>query len=155
MSKKEVDVINHLNNVLLEGVLVTKPEVVARSKEEDQSKYVLAKTRLATDRYYVDKSGGKQVETLFIDVQMWGDLAERAVKSMEKGMTCRVVGRLKMCSWEGENGEKRKSIEIVANHVEFKYTKKLNGKKTEEKVVLDDSEHEGDKVSEKEVVYLI
>ncbi len=147
--------INHLNNVLLEGVLVTKPEVVARSKEEDQTKYVLAKTRLATDRYYVDRNGGKQVESLYIDIQMWGNLAERAVKSMDKGMTCRVVGRLKMCSWDGENGEKRRSYEIVASHVEFRYTKKLNGKKTEEKVILDDNEHEGDKVSEKEVVYII
>lgn len=64
--------INHLNNVLLEGVLVTKPEIVARSKEEDQSKYVLAKTRLVTDRYYVDKKGESQVESLYIDIQMWG-----------------------------------------------------------------------------------
>lgn len=145
--------INHLNNVLLEGVLVTKPEIVARSKEEDQSKYVLAKTRLVTDRYYVDKKGESQVESLYIDIQMWGNLAEMAVKSMDKGMTCRIVGRLKMCSWEGENGEKRRTYEIVASHVEFKRPK--NGKKAEEKIVLEDKEHEGDKVTEKEVEYII
>lgn len=145
--------INHLNNVLLEGVLVTKPEIVARSKEEDQSKYVLAKTRLVTDRYYVDKKGESQVESLYIDIQMWGNLAEMAVKSMDKGMTCRIVGRLKMCAWEGENGEKRRTYEIVASHVEFKRPK--NGKKAEEKIVLEDKEHEGDKVTEKEVEYII
>lgn len=145
--------INHLNNVLLEGVLVTKPEIVARSKEEDQSKYVLAKTRLVTDRYYVDKKGESQVESLYIDIQMWGNLAEMAVKSMDKGMTCRIVGRLKMCAWEGENGEKRRTYEIVSSHVEFKRPK--NGKKTEEKIVLEDKEHEGDKVTEKEVEYII
>lgn len=145
--------INHLNNVLLEGVLVTKPEIVARSKEEDQSKYVLAKTRLVTDRYYVDKKGESQVESLYIDIQMWGNLAEMAVKSMDKGMTCRIVGRLKMCTWEGENGEKRRTYEIVASHVEFKRPK--NGKKAEEKIVLEDKEHEGDKVTEKEVEYII
>ncbi len=145
--------INHLNNVLLEGVLVTKPEIVARSKEENQSKYVLAKTRLVTDRYYVDKKGESQVESLYIDIQMWGNLAEMAVKSMDKGMTCRIVGRLKMCAWEGENGEKRRTYEIVASHVEFKRPK--NGKKAEEKIVLEDKEHEGDKVTEKEVEYII
>lgn len=145
--------INHLNNVLLEGVLVTKPEIVARSKEEDEGKYVLAKTRLVTDRYYVDKKGQSQVESLYIDIQMWGNLAEMAVKSMDKGMTCRIVGRLKMCSWEVENGEKRRTYEIVASHVEFKRQK--NGKKAEEKIVLEDKEHEGDKVTEKEVEYII
>lgn len=76
-----------------------------------------------------------------------------AVKSMDKGMTCRIVGRLKMCAWEGENGEKRRTYEIVVSHVEFKRPK--NGKKAEEKIVLEDKEHEGDKVTEKEVEYII
>ena len=146
--------INHLNNVLLEGVLVLDPEIVAKSKEGDKNQFTLAKTRLATDRFYVDRNGQKQVDTLFIDIQMWGSLAERAVSSLSKGMTCRIVGRLKMCSWEGDGGTKRRNIEIVANHIEFNRAKNRNdGSKTEEKIILVDSDHECDKLSEKEVLY--
>ncbi len=146
--------INHLNNVLIEGVLVIDPEIVAKSKDGDKNQFTLAKTRLATDRFYVDRNGEKQVDTLFIDVQMWGSLADRAVTSLSKGMTCRIVGRLKMCSWEGEGGTKRRSIEIVANHIEFNRPKtKTDGTRSEEKIVLVDSDHECDKLSEKEVLY--
>lgn len=152
--KEDEFMINHLNNVLIEGILVTEPEIVAKSKDGDKNQFTLAKTRLATDRFYVDRNGEKQVDTLFIDIQMWGNLAERAVSSLSKGMTCRIVGRLKMCSWDGEGGTKKRSIEIVANHIEFnRPKKKMDGSKAEEKVVLEDSERECDKLCEKEVIY--
>ena len=74
-------IMNHLNNLLIEGVLVVEPEIVAVAKESNNK---LVKFSIASDRVYVDKEGNKQKETLFLPVIVWGSLAEMCLKHLHK-----------------------------------------------------------------------
>ena len=142
---------NHLNNLLIEGVLVVDPEIVAIAKESNNK---LVKFSIASDRVYVDKEGNKQKETLFLPVIVWGSLAEMCLKHLHKGIAARLVGRLKMNKWETQTGEKKSYIELVAQHIEYKktYADKKSQKK-EETIIFEEKEGESDSLSESTVVY--
>lgn len=53
----------------------------------------------------------------FFDVTIWGSLAENAADSISKGTRVSVTGRLKMDSWENDQGEKRTKVKIVADSI--------------------------------------
>jgi len=53
----------------------------------------------------------------FFDVTCWGQMAENACESLQKGSRVIVTGRLDQRSWETEAGEKRSKVEIVADEV--------------------------------------
>ena len=76
---------NHLNSVLLEGILVDDPKLIPLADPPDGVK--LVKFDMASDRFYLNKDGEKSVETVFIPVQCWGKLGERCLEKLKKGMT--------------------------------------------------------------------
>lgn len=136
---------NQLNNIILEGTLVNEPEVVAKSAVT-QSR--LVKFTIANDRYYKDINGNPKQETLFLVIQCWGELGEKALTNIHKGMVIRTVGRLMMCRWESKTGEKRSSVEIVANHIEYR----LNKNKDSKLEILDDTKKEVDELCDNTTV---
>lgn len=138
--------INHLNSLLIEGVLVNDPEIVARVKATPDVK--LVKFTIANDYFYVGSDGEKKKDTLFLPVQVWGTLAEKCLDKMKKGMTARCVGKLKMRTWEGENSEKHSIMELVAKHLEYRTPKK-------QKLEVLEATEEEDKLGESEVFYVI
>lgn len=139
-------VVNHLNSVLLEGILVDDPKLIPLADPPDGVK--LVKFDMASDRFYLNKDGEKSVETVFIPVQCWGKLGERCLEKLKKGMTCRTVGRLRLSRWMANDGSSRKSIEIVSQHLEFRIPK------TKSKVeILEDRDNEADTARESEVIY--
>lgn len=137
---------NQLNNIILEGTLVNEPEVVAKSAVT-QSR--LVKFTIANNRYYKDINGNTKQEELFLVIQCWGELGEKCLMSIHKGMVIRTVGRLMMCRWENKTGEKRSTIEIVANHIEYRLNKNKNSKLE----ILDDTKKEADELCETTVLY--
>ncbi len=137
---------NQLNNIILEGTLVNEPEVVAKSAVT-QSR--LVKFTIANNRYYKDINGNTKQEELFLVIQCWGELGEKCLMSIHKGMVIRTVGRLMMCRWENKTGEKRSTIEIVANHIEYR----LNKNKDSKLEILDDTKKEADELCETTVLY--
>ncbi len=138
---------NQLNNVILEGTLVNEPEVVARSAVTNSR---LVKFTIANDRYYKDVNGNPRQETLFLVVQCWGELGEKALTSIHKGMIVRAVGRLMMCRWETKTGEKKSTIEIVCSHIEYRVNRNNRESKLE---VLEDEKKEADVLCESTVLY--
>ena len=138
---------NQLNSILLEGTVVNDPEVVA-SGISTQKK--LVKFVLANDRYWRDRTGAMQKDTLFIPVQCWGTLGDRCLERIRKGMSVRSLGRLHMCRWESKNGEKKRSMEVFCTHLEFRPL--YNGKegKTE---VIEDEKGESEMLSDFSVLY--
>ena len=131
----------HLNSVLLEGVLVDDPRLVI-----DNGNNRMAKISLASDRFYISRDGQKCSDTLFIPVQFWGGIADKAMEKLSKGTTVRVVGRLRMSRWTADDGSARSAIEIVADHVEFR--SKLKGSKSEKSETIDATESDnGEAVS--------
>ena len=58
-----------------------------------------------------------QEETSFFNAVAWRGIAEQAANVLEKGMPVIIKGRLEQRSWENTEGEKRSTVEIVADAI--------------------------------------
>lgn len=56
-------------------------------------------------------------EPNFFDVVTFGDLAENASESINKGDRVIISGRLSYRAWETQDGDKRSKVEILANNI--------------------------------------
>ena len=99
-----------INKVILIGNLGKDPEV-----RHLESGSVVAKFSLATNENYRDKSGEWQTITEWHNVVAWRGLAERAEKSLKKGMQVYIEGKLATRKWQDQNGNDRYSTDVVAN----------------------------------------
>lgn len=111
----------HLNSVLLEGVLVDDPKLVI-----DNGTTRMAKLTIASNHYYLDKDGQRSIETCYMPIQLWVSIADKALSKVSKGSLVRVVGRLRQTRWIANDGTAHTAIEIVGVHVESK-SKKSKG----------------------------
>ena len=103
-----------LNKVLLIGNLTRDPEL----------RYVPSGTAVATfdlaiNRTYNTQTGEKKEETSFIRIVVWARRAEVCAEYLAKGSPVLVEGRMRSRSWEAKDGQKRSTIEVVANNVQF------------------------------------
>lgn len=76
----------------------------------------VATGNLAVDRRY--KKDG-QAEADFIQVVIWGKIAESASQYTGKGKLCAISGRLQTRSYDGKDGNKRFITEVIAEEVKF------------------------------------
>ena len=60
---------------------------------------------------------GGEDKAHFFDVSCWRELAENVAETVTRGMRVVVYGRLDFRAWEGQNGEKRNAVQIVADEV--------------------------------------
>jgi len=72
---------------------------------------------VATNRQWKGNDGQIQKATEFHNIVAWGKLAEICNQILYKGRKIMVVGRLQTRSWEGQDGNKRYTTEIVASDV--------------------------------------
>ena len=72
---------------------------------------------LAVDRDFKNNAGEK--ETDFVDIVCWKNTAEFVSQYFRKGMMAVVSGRLQGRSWTDKDGNKRKTLEVVADNVYF------------------------------------
>jgi single-strand DNA-binding protein len=103
-----------LNKVFLMGNLTRDPEL-----RYVPSGTAVANFTVAVNRAYKDSAGEKKEEVSFIRVVVWGKMAEICGEYLTKGRPVLVEGRLKTRSWEGQDGQKRNVLEVVANSVQF------------------------------------
>ncbi len=99
------------NNVTIVGNLTRDPEM--RFTPNGAGQAILG---VAVSRRYQDRQGEWQEESGFYNVKCWGSLAENA-QSLTKGTRVLVTGRLEWRQWENQQGEKRTTIDIVADEV--------------------------------------
>lgn len=100
-----------LNHVTIMGRLTRDPEL-----RTTQSGTSVTSFSVAVDRDY--KSGADK-ETDFFDVVAWRSTAEFVSKYFSKGRAIAVSGRLQTRDWTDKDGNKRKTVEIVADSVYF------------------------------------
>ena len=110
-----------LNRIILMGRLTRDPEL-----RRTQPGTAVASFSLAVDRDFADKSTGQR-PTDFIDIVAWRNTAEFVSKYFSKGRMAVVEGRLQIRDWEDSNGNKRRSAEVVAEHVYFGDSKREGG----------------------------
>ncbi len=109
-----------LNKVILMGRLVRDTELRQTNGGTSVTSFTLA-----IDRDRKGQNGEKQTD--FIDCVAWGHQAEFVNQWFTKGMLAIVVGRLQSRNWEDKNGNKRVSIEVNADEIQFGETKKSRG----------------------------
>ena len=106
-----------LNKIVLMGRLCKSPEL-----RRTQSGTAVTSFTLAVDRDFKGQNGEK--ETDFIDIVAWRGTAEFVCNYFSKGRMAVVEGRLQIRDWTDKDGGKRRSAEIVADHVYFADSKR-------------------------------
>lgn len=106
-----------LNNVVIMGRLTRDPEL-----RRTQSGTAVTSFTMAVDRDFKSQSGEK--ETDFIDVVAWRNTGEFAAKYLAKGRMAVVEGCIQVRDWQDKDGNRRKSVEVVADNVYFADSKR-------------------------------
>jgi single-strand DNA-binding protein len=75
--------------------------------------------RVATSRVYTTSEGERRQETEWFTVVAWKKQAESCNQFLTKGQRVYVEGSLRTRSWEGRDGQKRVTVEVIANRVLF------------------------------------
>ena len=113
-----------VNRVILIGNLGKDPEV-----KRLENGAVVAKFSVATSEKYKDKLGEWNTNTEWHDVVCWRNLAERAEQSLKKGTQVYVEGKLTHRTWKDQDGNNRRTTEIVSN-----YFRMVSGRSSEVRV---------------------
>lgn len=106
-----------LNQIVIVGRLTGNPEVVKSEEGKERSQITLA-----VPRSYKNADG--EYDKDFVDCILWGGVAENTAEYCKKGDIVGVKGRIQTNNYETEDGEKRKSTQIVAEKVTFLSSKK-------------------------------
>ena len=101
-----------LNKAMIIGNLGRDPEM-----RYTPSGQAVTQFTVAVNRNYKDAQGERQEETEWFRVVAWGQQAEFAAEYLRKGAKVYIEGRLQTRQWEGQDGQKRYTTELVANTV--------------------------------------
>lgn len=74
---------------------------------------------VATNRFYTSPEGERKEETTWFRVVTFRKQAESCGQFLTKGQRVYVEGRLRTREWEGQDGQKRTTIEVIADRVLF------------------------------------
>lgn len=103
-----------LNRVVLVGNLTR--DIDLRSTPSGKSVTTL---RIAVNRRWKKESGETVDNADYFNVVAWGKLAELCNEYIGKGSPIAVDGRLQSRSWETQEGQKRATVEVVAENIQF------------------------------------
>lgn len=104
----------NLNKVMIIGNVGTDPEMRFTPNGNPVTTF-----RIATSRTFTTPEGERKQETEWFTVVTWKKLAESCNQFLTKGKRAYVEGRLRTSAWEGQDGQKRSRVEIVADRVLF------------------------------------
>ena len=97
-----------INSAVIMGRLTYEPE-----RRATPSGVSVVRFQVAVDRNY--QKAGEERKTDFIDCTAWRLTAEFVCKYFHKGSMIAVEGSLQTDNYTDKNGEKRKSVQLVAN----------------------------------------
>ena len=103
-----------INKVILIGNLGADPELKYTPSGSAVSNFTLA-----TNESWVDGKGERQEKTEWHRIVVWGKLAEICNEYLKKGSKVYLEGRLQTRSWDGPDGTKRYTTEIVARDMQM------------------------------------
>lgn len=102
-----------LNKAMIIGNLGRDPEM-----RYTPSGQAVTQFTVAVNRNYKDAQGERQEETEWFRIVAWGQQAEFAAEYLRKGAKVYIEGRLQTRQWEGQDGQKRYTTELVANTIQ-------------------------------------
>ena len=101
-----------MNHIALIGRLTRDPEL-----RYTPNGVAVANFDLAVDRSTTNQQGER--ETDFIRIVTWQKQAEVVANYLKKGRLVAVEGRLQIRNYETQDGQKRRTAEVVASRVQF------------------------------------
>jgi single-strand DNA-binding protein len=104
----------NINRVVLTGNLTRDPEL--RSLPSGTS---VCNLRVACNTRRQGASGEWVDKPNYFDVTVWGAQGENCAQYLSKGRPVAVDGRLEWREWQDKEGNKRQSVDIVADSVQF------------------------------------
>ena len=107
-----------LNSISIMGRLTRDPEL-----RQTQSGKSVANFTIACSRDFGEKDNN---EADFIDIVAWQKTGEFADTYFRKGQLVAVQGRIQSRKWTDKDGNKRTTVEIVANRLYFAESKKAS-----------------------------
>jgi len=104
----------NLNKVFLIGNLTRDPEL-----RYTPAGVAVANLGLAVNRRFRDKTGELKEDVCFLTVTVWDKQAEACCQYLQKGSPIFVEGVLQSRTWETNDGQKRSTIDVRAERVQF------------------------------------
>ncbi len=111
-----------LNKVLLIGNLTKDPEL-----RYTPNGTAVTNLRIAVNRKFKDRTGELKEDTCFVTVTAWDKQAEICNQYLQKGRSVFVEGILQSRSWETNDGQKRSTIDVRAERIQFLGGSKADG----------------------------
>lgn len=103
-----------LNKVLLIGNLTKDPEL-----RYTPNGTAVANLRIAVNRKFKDRTGELKEDTCFVTITAWDKQAEICNQYLQKGRAIFVEGILQSRSWDAPDGQKRSTIDVRAERIQF------------------------------------
>jgi single-strand DNA-binding protein len=105
----------NINRVIITGNLTRDPELRSTG-----GGLAICSLRIATNTRRKDNSTGEWVDKAnYFDVTIFGRQGENAAQYLSKGRPVAIDGRLEWSEWQDQQGNKRQSVEIIADNVQF------------------------------------
>ena len=101
-----------MNRVCLVGRLTAKPELRYTSSNLPVSRF-----SIAVNRTFTNAQGQREAD--FINIVVWRKQAENVCNFLDKGSLVSIEGRIQTGSYDGQDGNKRYTFEVVADSVQF------------------------------------
>lgn len=107
---------------------MNKVQLIGRLTKDPELRYTKSNIAVANYSIAVNDGYGEKQQTQFINISTWGKSGEFVSKYFKKGQSIGIVGRLNSNNYEDKNGNKRYSLEVITEDIEF------IGDKKEEKI---------------------
>jgi single-strand DNA-binding protein len=104
----------NINRVIITGNLTRDPELRSTSTSSVCSMRIACNGRRKNP-----SSGDWEDQPNYFDVTVWGAQGENCVKFLSKGRPVAIDGRLQWREWTDKEGNKRQSVDIIAESVQF------------------------------------
>mgnify|MGYP005771937453 CR=1 FL=1 len=101
-----------MNRVCLVGRLTAKPEL-----RYTNSNLPVTRFSVAVNRTFANAQGQREAD--FINIVVWRKQAENVCNFLDKGSLVSIEGRIQTGSYDGQDGTKRYTFEVVADSVQF------------------------------------
>lgn len=92
---------------------------IGRLARDPEVRFTQSGTQVTSFAIAVDSGYGDKKQTDFIPIVSWSKLAEVVGNNLTKGRRVLVEGRLQIRSYDGNDGQKRRVAEVIAQNVEF------------------------------------
>ena len=104
--------------------MINKAILMGRLTRDPELRHTGAGTPVCSFTIAIDNGYGENRQADFINCVAWSKTAEFVSNYFTKGKMIIVIGRISTRSWEGQDGKRNYTTEVIANEVSFGESKR-------------------------------